>query len=307
MDRSRALAAAAVAAVLTAALSGPTATGHATPPEPSSGPMVVAHRGGTGDFPENTVLAITKAVEADADAMWLTVQASSDGVAVLYRPADLAALTDGGGPVNSASAQQLQQLNAGWNFTDPTTGGHPYRQQPTPVPTLKQAIAATPPDMPLFLDLKQTPAEPLVSAVAQTLQETGAAGRSVLYSTDAEITSAAMQKGLPVAESRDSTRLRLLNMAVGDRCDPAPDPGKWAGFEMYRDMTVSEQFTLGTGVSRVTAELWDRPSVECFTGSGMKVIGFAVNTLDDYQLAGKVGLDAVLVDSPLAARQWRGR
>jgi glycerophosphoryl diester phosphodiesterase len=39
----------------------------------------------------------------------------------------------------------------------------------------------------------------------------------------------------------------------------------------------------------------------------MKLIGFAVNTPDDYQLAAKVGLDAVLVDSPLAARQWRGQ
>jgi glycerophosphoryl diester phosphodiesterase len=39
----------------------------------------------------------------------------------------------------------------------------------------------------------------------------------------------------------------------------------------------------------------------------MKVIGFAVNTVDDYQLAEKAGMDAVLVDSPLAARQWRMR
>ena len=161
--------------------------------------------------------------------------------------------------------------------------------------------------MPLFLDLKQTPAEPLVSAVAQVLKESGAAGRSVLYSTSAEITSAAMQKGLQVAESRDTTRSRLLNMAVNGRCDPSPDPGKWAGFEMHRDMTVTEEFTLGVGISRVDADLWDPPAVECFTGSGMKVIGLAVNTLDDYQLAGKLGLDAVLVDSPQAAQQWRGQ
>jgi glycerophosphoryl diester phosphodiesterase len=307
MDRSRACAVAAVAAALTATLSGPSPAGHTAPPEPLPGPMVVAHRGGTGDFPENTVLAISKAVQAGVDAVWLTVQASSDGVAVLYRPADLATLTDGAGPVKSKSAQQLQQLNAGWNFIAPGAGGYPYRQQPTQVPTLKQAIGATPPEMPLFLDLKQTPAEPLVSAVAQVLQETGAVGRSVLYSTDAEITSAATQKGLQVAESRDSTRLRLLNMAVNGRCDPQPDPGKWAGFEMHRDMTVTEEFTLGVGISRVSADLWDSPSVECFTGSGMKVIGLAVNTLDDYQLAGKVGLDAVLVDSPLAAQGWRGR
>jgi len=306
MDRSRAFAAAGVAVALAATLTS-SPVGRAAPPGPTAGPMVVAHRGGTGDFPENTVLAIAKAVQAGVDGMWLTVQASSDGVPVLYRPADLATLTEGSGPVNSKPAQQLQQLNAGWNFTDPGAGGYPYRDQPAQVPTLKQAIAATPPEMALFLDLKQTPAEPLVSAVAQVLQETGAAGRSVLYSTDTEITSAATQTGLQVAESRDSTRLRLLNMAVNGHCDPAPDPGKWSGFEMHRDMTVTEEFTLGVGISRVSADLWDRPSVECFTGSGMKVIGFAVNTFDDYQLAGKAGLDAVLVDSPQAAQRWRRR
>ena len=77
---------------------------------------------------------------------------------------------------------------------------------------------------------------------------------------------------------------------------------------MHRDITVTEKFTLGVGVSPVNAELWDPASVECFTaGSDMKVIGFAVNTLDDYQLAEKAGMDAVLVDSPLVAQQWRAR
>ena len=77
---------------------------------------------------------------------------------------------------------------------------------------------------------------------------------------------------------------------------------------MHRDVTVTEKFTLGVGVSPVNAELWDPASVECFTaGSGMKVIGFAVNTLDDYQLAEKAGMDAVLVDSPLTAQRWRAR
>lgn len=269
--------------------------------------MIIAHRAGTGDFPENTLLALAKAVEVGVDGVWITVQASGDGVPVLYRPADLATLTDGSGPVKSQTAQQLQQLNAGWNFTG-DGGGYPYRQQPAYIPTLAQAIAAVPADMPLFLDLKQTPAQPLVSAVAQVLRETGAMRHSVVYSTDADITAAAMVEGLQVAESRDATRLRLLNMAVNRRCDPAPDPGKWAGFEMHRDITVTEKFTLGVGVSPVNAELWDPASVECFTaGSDMKVIGFAVNTLDDYQLAEKAGMDAVLVDSPLAAQQWRER
>jgi glycerophosphoryl diester phosphodiesterase len=299
------------AAALVITLGGTCGAAEAAPPGQTNEPMIIAHRAGTGDFPENTVLAISNAVASGVDGVWLTVQVSSDGVPVLYRPADLAALTDGAGPVSSKTAEQLQQLNAGWNFTAPgdfpENTGHPYRQEPTPIPTLEQAIAATPPGMTLFLDLKQTPAQPLVSAVAQVLAKTGAAERSTIYSTDADITAAAsQQEGLRVAESRDVTRERLLKMALSQHCDRPPDPGKWAAFELHRRVRITEEFTLGSGISEVDADLWDPASVECFKSqSGMKVMGIAVKTVDDYRLAHRIGLDAVLVDSPRAARQWR--
>ncbi|MGL4831021.1 MAG: hypothetical protein ACRCWS_00350, partial [Propionibacteriaceae bacterium] len=161
--------------------------------------------------------------------------------------------------------------------------------------------------MPLFLDLKQAPAQPLVDAVARVLVKTAAVERSVIYSTDAEVTALAAQRSLEVAESRDMTRQRLLNMALNHRCEPAPSIGRWAGFELHRDVSVSETFTLGTGASQVDAELWDPSSIECFNSqqAGMKTIGFAVKTEDDFRLARKIGLNAVLVDSPLAARNWQ--
>jgi glycerophosphoryl diester phosphodiesterase len=73
-------------------------------------PQIIAHRGGTGDAPENTLEAIRLALEHHADAMWLTVQLSKDGVPVLYRPADLAALTDSGGPVLARTAAKPARM-----------------------------------------------------------------------------------------------------------------------------------------------------------------------------------------------------
>ena len=126
MDRGQALSAAAVAAALAVTFGGSPTAADAAPPEFTQGPMIIAHRAGTGDFPENTLLALANAVEAGVDGVWVTVQASGDGVPVLYRPADLTTLTNGSGPVNSHTAQQLQQLNAGWNFT----GGNSRRTTP---------------------------------------------------------------------------------------------------------------------------------------------------------------------------------
>jgi glycerophosphoryl diester phosphodiesterase len=291
------------ALVLAGGLTYPSAD--AAPQAQHDGPMVIAHRGGARDYPENTLLAITNAVRAGVDGLWLTVQASSDGVPVLYRPSDLSALTNGAGAVNTKTAAELLQLNAGWNF--PGADGYPYREQATPVPTLEQAIAAARADIPLFLDLKQNPPAPVVAAVTDVLRRTGATSRATIYSTDAYITDLALrQQDLNVAESRDVTRKRLLNIALSHRCDPPPSPGAWAGFELRRDLTVTEEFTLGTGVTEITAQLWDQESVECFTSQpGSRVIGFAVNTEDDYKLADKIGLDAVLVESPRAALGWR--
>src|SRR5665647_397053 len=58
-------------------------------------PLVIAHRGGTGDEPENTLTAIRSSLHNKADVIWMTVQVSSDGVPVLYRPADVSALSEG--------------------------------------------------------------------------------------------------------------------------------------------------------------------------------------------------------------------
>ncbi len=57
-------------------------------PADGPGPLLVAHRAGTADYPENTLLAIRKALDNGADALWLSVQLSADGHPVLYRPAD---------------------------------------------------------------------------------------------------------------------------------------------------------------------------------------------------------------------------
>jgi glycerophosphoryl diester phosphodiesterase len=49
-------------------------------------PQIIAHRGGTADAPENTLPAIKLALQNQAQAIWITVQLSRDGVPVLYRP-----------------------------------------------------------------------------------------------------------------------------------------------------------------------------------------------------------------------------
>ncbi|CAM3672589.1 GP-PDE domain-containing protein [Bordetella sputigena] len=266
-------------------------------------PRIIAHRGGTGDAPENTLEAIRAAIAHHTDEMWLTVQLSKDGVPVLYRPADLSAQTDASGAVNTRTAAELARINAGWAFKAVDAQGredHPYRRAPVGIPTLREALHAIAPDMPIILDMKALPAEPQARAVAQVLTEENAWSRVTLYSTEAAYQQAfAAYPRARMFESRDATRTRLLQVLLNEGCIDPPAAHTRSAFELHRTLTVAEQYTLGEGRSEIHATLWTPATVACFRRQpDVRLIAIAVNNAADYRAAACLGMDAVLADSP---------
>lgn len=261
-------------------------------------PLIIAHRGGTGDAPENTLEAIRLSVEHRADVMWLSVQLSKDGVPVLYRPADLSALTDAKGPVSDYTAAELSRVNAGWSFRQ--GDAYPYRDRPAGIPTLRAALRAVPPGMPLILDMKALPADMQTQAVARVLGEEQAWSRVSIYSTEADYqqTFAAYPQA-KLFESRDATRGRLVRVLLNQGCVDAPAEHAMSAFELHRALTVVEKFTLGEGQSEVQATLWTPATVACFRQKpDVRIVAISVNDADDYRTAACLGIDAVLADSP---------
>ncbi|MCB2254545.1 glycerophosphodiester phosphodiesterase [Pseudomonas chlororaphis] len=284
-------------------------SGCATPPAsvPAAGkpPLIVAHRGGAADFPENTLLAIDNALANGVDMLWLTVQLSRDGVPVLYRPADLSANTAESGTVSEKTLAQLQKLNAGWNFKQTAADGqvtYPYRSQAVNIPSLEQALAAIPETVPVILDMKALPAAPQAKAVAQLLERLHAWRRVLIYSTDASYQQAfAAYPQARLFESRDATRDRLANVALAHSCTLPPAPGSWAAFEYRRAVQLVETFTLGEARSKTNALLWTPAAVDCFQSRGkVALLAIGVNTAEDYRAAACLNMEAVLVDSPRA-------
>jgi glycerophosphoryl diester phosphodiesterase len=270
-------------------------------------PLIVAHRGGAGDMPENTLQAFHAALDNGADVLWMTVQVTRDGVPVLYRPGDLRELTDGRGHIDDITLGKIRKLNAGYSFESKDASGkitYPYRHTPLRIPTLQEALKAVPESVPIMLDMKQTPVAPLVIAVARILEESNAWSRVRLYSTDAE----AIQKirsypNAQVFETRDATRDRLLNLSLGGTCDNPPPAGSWVGIELRRQVEIVERFALGTGVSRVYAKWWTPAAVKCFRTNGdVKIVVFGVDSAEAYATATNLGIDAVMTNSPRAMR-----
>ncbi|WP_411146300.1 glycerophosphodiester phosphodiesterase family protein [Streptomyces sp. x-80] len=267
-------------------------------------PLVIAHRGGTSDRPENTITAIKSALAQKVDMMWLSVQVSSDGIPVLYRPADLSALTDGKGAVANHTAAELSRLNAGWSFSIGTRKGdatYPYRKSPTPIPTLADALDAIPPSMPVLLDLKFSPLPDAAAAVAKTIGKAGAWSHVRFYSTERDnLTALARYPQAQLFEDRDTTRTRLAISRLTGACQSPPAAKSWSGFELRRDVELTEEYTLGRGISPVPkAVMWDQRASDCFhTHPGVKTVFFGINNRDGYETAMNLGAYAILADSP---------
>jgi glycerophosphoryl diester phosphodiesterase len=96
-------------------------------------PWVVAHRGWSARFPENTLAAFDAAVAAGADVLELDVRLSRDRVPVVIHDATLERTTNATGRVADHSAGELAELDAGGWFAPRFAG--------EPVPTLAQVFA----------------------------------------------------------------------------------------------------------------------------------------------------------------------
>jgi len=74
--------------------------------------LILGHRGYRNKFPENTILAFTKAFEFGADGIECDIQRSSDGVYFVFHDMDTARLTGISGNINSFSADRIKSMKA---------------------------------------------------------------------------------------------------------------------------------------------------------------------------------------------------
>lgn len=79
---------------------------------------VYAHRGFSGEYPENTMLAFQKAYDAGVDGIELDVQMTKDGKIVVIHDERVDRTTNGIGYVKDFLYKQLRSLDAGSWFHD---------------------------------------------------------------------------------------------------------------------------------------------------------------------------------------------
>lgn len=135
--------------------------------------LVIAHRGASGEAPENTVEAMALALEQGADALEFDVRLSADGVPVVIHDPTLDRTTDRRGEVRRMTLAELQAADAGYHSTFDGGRSYRWRGRNVRIPTLADVLERFP-ETPLLVELKVVEAaEPVRSAIVAN----GAAGR----------------------------------------------------------------------------------------------------------------------------------
>lgn len=109
-----------------------------------SAPLVIAHRGGMGLWPENTLFAFARATALDVDMLDMDIRRSRDGQLMVTHDEDVASTTNGSGRVADLDLAAIQQLDAGYRWTADGGESYPYRNQGIRIPTFAEVLARYP-------------------------------------------------------------------------------------------------------------------------------------------------------------------
>lgn len=237
---------------------------------------MIAHGGGEGLGPSNTIEAMERSVAVGADILDVDLWMTRDGVIVARHDRDLATTTDGIGNIDEQSWVELQQLDAAARWT-----GEPF-DAPVRVPSLEQILTRFA-DARISLELKQV--EPsMADSLCDVLRRTGRASDVYLSANDDRA----------VYEARDvcpevllvtTTYADLDRMGAADEGDTAWCAVSPIGQPPYRE------------------DRFDRQQVQIAHRRGMALFTWTVDDPEVMRFLAEVGVDGVYTSRPDVARR----
>lgn len=154
--------------------------------------LMIAHRGASALYPENTLRAFIAAADLGADMCELDVRMTRDREVVVIHDATVNRTTNGRGRVGAMNAVAIKRLDAGVRF------GAEFRDEP--IPTLAEVAAALGRGCGIDVELKERGLE---GRVCDILRERGVIESAIVSSFDWDQLKI-------VAEQAPGLRLALL-------------------------------------------------------------------------------------------------
>lgn len=243
--------------------------------------LVIAHRGGAGLWPENTLYAFERASALGVDVIETDVRATADGELVVIHDEGLGRTTDGAGRVGSLTLAEIKRLDAAYRFS--TDGGRsfPLRGQGLTVPTLREVFAALP-HMRFNIEPKQA-APSLAAPLCRLIREQNMADKVLLASFTAsalaEVRRECPEVATSAATGEVASFLTLHGAGLADSYSPA-----------MQALQVPEH----AGAVRVLT----RDFVRAAHGRNLRVHAWTVNAEGDMRRLVEMGVDGIMTDYP---------
>lgn len=232
----------------------------------------IAHRGLSCKYPDNTLVAFRKAVEAGADFIELDVQTSRDGHVVVFHDTTVDEMTDGVGAVHDLTLDELKRLDPKCRFLPDVRGER--------IPTLREtfeALKATP--MKFCVEIKgrdEAAAEETLTHALRLIETCGVLDRCVLTSFKPE----------------DLRLARSLLPVLPSALDP-DDKTAFTPRELCTQVLSAGANILSLRHDYLTAELVDEVHAH-----GIPIWVWTVNEEQDMRRAIEAGADAIMTDDP---------
>ncbi len=238
---------------------------------------VMAHRGYSGAYPENTMLAFRKAVEAGTDGIELDVHESKDGQLVVFHDEVLDRTTDGTGYLLDYTLDELKTFNAAKLYE----GKLPFE----PIPTFEEycAWAAT---QDIFTNIEIKTDNVFYPDIERKLWDMVVKyglEQKVLFSSFNHISLVRMQKIVPpeVVLGALTPRVDGLKVYPGEYCQET-------GFQAYHPPLC----------------ILNEENVRSCKEHGILVNVWTVNDMEGLEKVWALGCDGVITNFPGVAKGW---
>lgn len=244
-------------------------------------PLVMAHRGGKGLWPENTLYAFEQAAAMGVDVLEMDIHSTSDGVLVVMHDDTVDRTTDGTGPVQNLMLAELKALDAGHDWSPDDGKTFPYRGKGITVPSVEEVFTAFP-TMPMNIEIKQ--AEPSVAArFCQLIRDHGLTDRILVASFHQETIEEFRHECPEVATSTGESEVIALFALGKVFLEAVHSP-------LAQAVQVPEY---RSGLHVITPRF-----VDAAHNRDLEVHAWTINDVQDMQRLLAVGLDGIITDYP---------
>lgn len=249
-------------------------------PEPNvTRVLKVAHRGGAGLAPENTLAAFRKALELKVDAVELDVHMSKDGALVVIHDPDVQETTDGSGEIYALTLAELRKLNAAAKFKG-------QRFEPQRIPTLDEVLALVRGRTRLQIEIKRQADDKRYTGIEVKVLE---ALRRNSMLDDAAVISF----DFPTLQDIKALEPRLQTCALISSRYLKRFNAWWKPASVVDDLATHGFDCVGVKHSRMTRQLF-----EALRASGFQVGVWTVNEPSAIRAFAEMGVDFITSDRP---------